>query len=110
MKRSLDDAMKAHRAPAAPADSSSEADARRPPSRRGRKAVTIYLDPAARRQLRALALDEETSVRGFVETALDDLFETKGKPRIAAARSEGMANEGNVDLMATAIRTMNRRR
>ena len=55
-RSSLADALKARQAPPAPAPEP-EPHAHRGPSRRGRKAVTIYLDTAAHRQMRKLALE-----------------------------------------------------
>ena len=52
-------------------------------SRRGRKAVTIYLDTAAHRQLRMLALEQDSSVQHLAVEAFNDLFQKLGKPRIA---------------------------
>lgn len=64
-------------------DGEPEPDAHRAPSRRGRKAVTIYLDTAAHRQLRMLALEESRSVQDFMTEATNDLFQKLGKARIA---------------------------
>ena len=60
-----------------------EPHAQRAPSRRGRKAVTIYLDAAAHRQLRMLALEEGRSVQDLSVEAFNDLFQKHGKARIA---------------------------
>ena len=58
-------------------------DPNTPPSRRGRRAVTIYVDPAAHRQLRLISLDSGQSAQALLTGALNDLFERHGKPRIA---------------------------
>lgn len=52
------------------------------PSRRGRKALTVYLDPDAVRQLKYLALDEDTTTQALVSEALNALFQERGKGRI----------------------------
>ena len=49
----------------------------------GGKAVTIYLDTAAHRQLRMLALEQDSSVQHLAVEAFNDLFQKHGKPRIA---------------------------
>ena len=80
---SLADALKPRPAPPAPSDREPEPDAHRAPSRRGRKAVTIYLDTAAHRQLRMLALEQSRSVQNLMTEATNDLFQKLGKARIA---------------------------
>ena len=54
-----------------------------PPSRRGTKAVSGHFDPAVSRQLRAIALDEDSSVQELLREALNDLFIKRGKAPIA---------------------------
>ena len=81
MQRSLADALKAPRSETAAGDEG--ADAGRSPSRRGRKAVTIYLDAAAHRQLRLLAVEQDRSGQDLVVEAINDLFGKHGKARIA---------------------------
>ena len=81
MQRSLADALKA---PLPETASGAEGDdAGRSPSRRGRKAVTIYLDAAAHRQLRLLAVEQDRSGQDLVVEAINDLFGKHGKARIA---------------------------
>jgi len=53
------------------------------PSRRGRKALTVYLDPDAVKQLKHIAADEDTSTQALVSEALNELFRSRGKGRIA---------------------------
>jgi hypothetical protein len=60
-----------------------EPKARRVPSRRGKKTIAGFFDPAASRQLRQLALDEGSNVQDLLREAINDLFEKRGKPRIA---------------------------
>ena len=45
--------------------------------------MTIYLDTAAHRQLRMLALEQNRSVQDLAVEVLNDLFQKHGKPRIA---------------------------
>lgn len=55
----------------------------RPPSRAGLKAVTVYVDPAAHRQLRMLAIETDRSAQALLVEAVNDLFQKHGKPGIA---------------------------
>lgn len=48
-----------------------------------RKGLTLRLNPAAWRQLRQLALDDERSAHDLLIEALNDLFEKRGKQRLA---------------------------
>jgi len=54
-----------------------------PPSRTGKKTIAGHFDPAVSRQLRQLALEEDSSVQDLLREAINDLFEKKGKPRLA---------------------------
>jgi hypothetical protein len=54
-----------------------------PPSRIGKRAVIVYVDPGASKQLKQMALDSETSVQELVREALNDLFQKHRKPAIA---------------------------
>jgi hypothetical protein len=55
----------------------------RPPSRVGKRVLSIYLDPIAWRQLRELALDLETSTQVLGEEAINLLFEKHRRNRSA---------------------------
>jgi len=55
----------------------------RPPSRQGKKTVAGHFDPAVSRQLRELALVEDTSVQALLREALNDLFVKRGRAPIA---------------------------
>lgn len=55
------------------------------PSRRGKVAITHWVDPAVRKQLAQLALDHDTSQAALVAEALNLLFEKYGKSSIAMA-------------------------
>lgn len=75
--------------PARPASTPSEhstpkaAAMPRPPSREGKRAIAGHFDPAVSRQLRYLALENDTSVQALLREALNDLFQKYGKPPIA---------------------------
>lgn len=56
---------------------------KRPPSREGKRVLSIYLDPLAWKQLRQLALDEETSTQALGEEAVNLLFAKHGLNRSA---------------------------
>jgi hypothetical protein len=60
-----------------------EIKAARVPSRRGKKTIAGFFDPAASRQLRQIALDEGSNVQDLLREAINDLFEKRGKARIA---------------------------
>lgn len=55
----------------------------RPPSRLGKKTVAGHFDPAVSRQLRAIALEHDSTVQELLSEALNGLFEKYGKPPIA---------------------------
>ena len=69
--------------PATAAALAPPASAAIPPSRQGRKAMTLYLDPAAHKQLKLLAIDLDRPAHGILLEALDDYFRKCGKPPIA---------------------------
>lgn len=54
-----------------------------PPSRAGKKIVSGHFDPAVTRQLKQLALDNESTLQNLLAEALNDLFAKHGKQRIA---------------------------
>ena len=53
------------------------------PSRRGTKHVGGYFEPQVSKQLRQIALDEDSSVQELLAEALDMLFHSRQKPTIA---------------------------
>lgn len=55
------------------------------PIRARTKAVMGYFDVAVSRQLRQMALDQDTTIQGLLEEALDDLFLKHGRDQIATA-------------------------
>lgn len=54
------------------------------PSRRGKVAITQWVDPAVRKQLARLAIDHDTSQSALVAEGLNLLFEKYGQPPIAS--------------------------
>ena len=56
---------------------------RRPPSRAGKRVLSVYLDPLAWKQLRQLALDSETTTQALGEEAVNLLFAKHGLNRSA---------------------------
>jgi hypothetical protein len=55
----------------------------RPPSRAGKRVLSIYLDPVAWKQIRQLALDADTSTQALGEEAINLLFAKHGLNRSA---------------------------
>ena len=53
------------------------------PSREGKKAVTGFFDPAVSRQLKQIALEEDSNIQALLREALNDLFTKRGKSPIA---------------------------
>ena len=47
------------------------------------KHIGGYFDPAVARQLKSIAVEEDTTVQELVAGALDMLFQSRGKPTIA---------------------------
>lgn len=54
------------------------------PSRRKTKHIGGYFDPAVSRQLRGIALEEDSTVQELMGEALDMLFQSRRKPPIAS--------------------------
>ncbi len=53
------------------------------PSRKNTKHVGGYYDPAVSKQLRAIALEEDSSVQALIAEGIDLLFQSRRKPTIA---------------------------
>lgn len=53
------------------------------PSREGRKMIAGYFDPAVSKQLRALAVEEDTTTQALLGEALNLLFQNYKKPPVA---------------------------
>lgn len=56
---------------------------KRPPSREGKRVLSVYLDPLAWKQLRQLALDADTTTQALGEEAINLLFNKHGLNRSA---------------------------
>lgn len=54
-----------------------------PPSRQGKKIISGYFDPAVTKQLKQLALDDDTTLQALLAEAINDLFLKYGKKPIA---------------------------
>ena len=54
-----------------------------PPIRRGKKMISGYFDPAVARQLKQLALDNDSTVQALLGEALNELFIKYNKKPIA---------------------------
>lgn len=75
--------------PTAPTEQKTEAArANIRPSRRNRKHVGGYFDPAVHKQLRLLAAEEDRHIEELLAEGLDMLFHSRRKPTIAQ-RSTG---------------------
>ena len=54
-----------------------------PLSRTGSKHIGGYFDPVVSKQLKTIAIEEDSSVQALIAEALDMLFHSRGKPMIA---------------------------
>jgi len=54
-----------------------------PPSRQGKKTIAGHFDPAVSRQIREIALAEDSSVQELLREALNDFFIKRSRPPIA---------------------------
>ena len=59
-----------------------------PPSRKGKKVIAGYFDPAVSKQLKQLALEHDTTVQALLAEALDLLFVERGVMPIAGSDIE----------------------
>ena len=78
--------------PAAPVEAEPPAPAVSPharPSRKSTKHVGGYFDPAVSKQLREIALHEDSSVQALLGEAIDMLFQSRRKPTIATRPEKG---------------------
>lgn len=57
------------------------ADGYKQPSREGKVALTVHVDPELRLAVKQLALDERTTVQELLETTVQDLVKRKKRPR-----------------------------
>lgn len=51
--------------------------------RAGTKPITVHYPPDVRRQIKALAIERDTTVQDLIAEAFNDLFVKYGKPEIA---------------------------
>ena len=58
------------------------------PSRAGTKMIGGYFDPTVSKQLRLIAVQEDSTVQDLVAEALDLLFQARQKPTIARQQKE----------------------
>lgn len=58
------------------------------PSRKSTKHIGGYFDPAVSKQLREIALAEDSSVQALLGEAIDMLFQSRRKPMIASKPSK----------------------
>lgn len=72
---------------------SGRGQAGRTPARRGKRAVAFWLDPAAHKQLRTLALRLDTNLQALMEEACNNLFRQHGMHRIAHEARAGAGAE-----------------
>ena len=54
-----------------------------PPSRRGKKAITVYFEPDVIKQLKLVGIEEDKSMQDMIAEALNDYFAKHGKRAIA---------------------------
>jgi hypothetical protein len=59
------------------------ANAMRPPSRRGKRVVSAYIEATAAKQMRLLAVERDTSTQSLLEEALNDLFRKYNRSALA---------------------------
>lgn len=53
------------------------------PSRKGKKNITGYFDPAVSRELKHIAADEDSTVQDLLAEAINDLLVKRGRNPIA---------------------------
>jgi len=54
-----------------------------PPSRKGKKAITGFFDPAVSKQMKQIGLEQDRTLQDLMAEAINDLFQKHGKPPIA---------------------------
>jgi hypothetical protein len=70
-------------APGTTAEQPAAGGSKRAPSRAGKRVLTTYLDPLAWKQLRLLALEENTTTQALGEEAINLLFASRQLNRSA---------------------------
>ncbi len=63
----------------------------RTPGRQGKRGVAFWLNPMAFRQLSICSAEEDRTVQSLMEEAVDMLFQSRGKHRLAS-NGEGSSN------------------
>ncbi|MBT5303679.1 MAG: hypothetical protein HON76_18170 [Candidatus Scalindua sp.] len=53
------------------------------PSRKGKKPLIAYFDPAVIKQLKLIGIEEDMTLQGMTEEAVNDFFVKRGKAQIA---------------------------
>jgi hypothetical protein len=77
-------ALKAHaELPPSDPDPERRSSSLQPPSRQGKKTIAGHFDPAVSKQLREIALAEDSSVQELLREALNDLFIKRDRLPIA---------------------------
>jgi hypothetical protein len=66
-----------------PSEAAAGSDPTLPPSRRGKKAITIWVDPLVADQLKEIAFHHKKSQQELFLEALNILFSKYGRPEIA---------------------------
>jgi hypothetical protein len=59
------------------------------PSREGKKLIAAHVDPKVARQLKLIAVEDDTTVQALLEEALNLLFVKKGRAPIAGGEGQG---------------------
>ena len=75
--------------PSQPAAEAAPVSSHARPSRKSTKHVGGYFDPAVSKQLREIALHEDSSVQVLLGEAIDMLFQSRRKPTIAGRPVKG---------------------
>ncbi len=60
-------------------------------ARVGKKGIAFWVDPAAAKQLAFITAEEDRTVQSLMEEALDLLFQSRGKHRLATANGKHAA-------------------
>ena len=63
--------------------SQTAAKSKKPPSRMNTKAITGHFDPSVSKQLKMLAVTQDSSIQELLREAINDLFTKHGKNPIA---------------------------
>ena len=71
-----------------PSNDAKPASSHARPSRKSTKHVGGYFDPAVSKQLREIALAEDSSVQALLAEAIDMIFQSRCKPMIASRPKE----------------------